>query len=81
MKVSDITEEMFSHYMYQDLPDVDLMIRTSGELRISNFLLWQLSYAEFYFSKILFPDFGESDFDEAVVEYTKRDRRFGGIKK
>ena len=76
-----VDEELFSHYMYEDLPDVDLMIRTSGELRLSNFLLWELSYAEFYFSDIKFPDFTEEDFDQAILEYTKRDRRFGGIKK
>ena len=75
----DVTEEVFTQYMYQELPDVDLMIRTSGELRISNFLLWQLSYAEFYFTNTLFPDFHEDDFDKAILEYTKRDRRFGGI--
>lgn len=80
ISVNDINEELFSHYMYQDLPDVDLMIRTSGELRLSNFLLWQNSYAEFYFPKTKFPDFKEKDFDEAILEYTKRDRRFGGIK-
>ena len=80
INVNDINEEMFSHYMYQDLPDIDLMIRTSGELRLSNFLLWQNSYAEFYFPKTKFPNFKEKDFDEAILEYTKRDRRFGGIK-
>lgn len=74
---NDITEELFKEYLYQNLPDVDLMIRTSGELRISNFLLWQLSYAEFYFTKVKFPDFKSSDFDDAILEYTKRDRRFG----
>lgn len=79
MKAEDITEEMYSKYMYQDLPDVDLMIRTSGEIRLSNFLLWELSYAELYFTKIKFPDFKKDDFDNAIVEYTKRDRRFGGI--
>ena len=78
---NEINEEVFSHYMYQDLPDVDLMIRTSGELRLSNFLLWELSYAEFYFPNIKFPDFKEKDFDDAIIDYTKRDRRFGGIKK
>ena len=76
----EIDEKLFSKYMYQDLPDVDLMIRTSGELRLSNFLLWQNSYAEFYFPKTYFPDFKEKDFDQAIIEYTKRDRRFGGIK-
>lgn len=76
----EIDEELFSHYLYQDLPDVDLMIRTSGELRLSNFLLWQNSYAEFYFPKVYFPDFDELEFDKALIEYTKRDRRFGEIK-
>ena len=78
--VDTLTDEDFRHYLYQDLPDVDFMIRTSGELRLSNFLLWQNSYAEFYFPKIFFPDFHEEDFDQALVEYTSRDRRFGGIK-
>lgn len=77
----ELTEEEFSRYLYQDLPDVDLMIRTSGELRLSNFLLWQNSYAEFYFPKTKFPDFHEADFDQAIIKYTGRDRRFGGIKK
>jgi undecaprenyl diphosphate synthase len=56
------------------------MIRTSGELRLSNFLLWQNSYAEFYFPETKFPDFHEADFDQALIEYTRRDRRFGAIK-
>ena len=77
----DITEDSFNKYLYQDLPDVDLLIRTSGEIRLSNFLLWQLSYAEFYFTPIKFPDFTRNDFDDAIIEYTRRDRRFGGIKK
>lgn len=75
----DITEENYSKYMFQDLPDVDLMIRTSGEQRISNFLLWQNSYAEFYFPRCYFPDFNEEEYDKALLEYTKRDRRFGSI--
>lgn len=78
--LENLTEEQFGKYLYQDLPDVDLMIRTSGELRLSNFLLWQNSYAEFYFPKTKFPDFHEADFDQAIIEYTKRDRRFGAIK-
>ena len=81
IKAEDITEELYSKYMYQDLPDVDLMIRTSGEIRLSNFLLWELSYAELYFTKTKFPDFKKDDFDNAILEYTKRDRRFGGVKK
>ncbi len=79
-EIANLTEQDFSKYLYQDLPDVDLMIRTSGELRLSNFLLWQNSYAEFYFPKTKFPDFHEDDFDKALIEYTSRDRRFGGIK-
>lgn len=78
--IENLTEQDFAKYLYQDLPDVDLMIRTSGELRLSNFLLWQNSYAEFYFPKTKFPDFHEDDFDRALIEYTSRDRRFGGIK-
>lgn len=78
--VDNMTDEDFRHYLYQDLPDVDLMIRTGGELRYSNFLLWQNSYAEFYFPKTKFPDFGPEEFDRAILEYTSRDRRFGGIK-
>jgi undecaprenyl diphosphate synthase len=79
--INNIDENTVSKYMYNDLPDVDLMIRTSGELRLSNFLLWQNSYAEFYFPETKFPDFTHDDFDKAILEYTKRDRRFGGIKK
>lgn len=77
---NEITETEFRKYLYQDLPDIDLMIRTSGEVRISNFMLWQLSYAELYFPKCYFPDFDESEYDKALIEYTKRDRRFGGLK-
>ena len=79
--VDSLTEEDIRKYLYQDLPDVDLMIRTSGELRLRNFLLWQNSYAEFYFPKTKFPDFHEADFDQALIEYTSRDRRFGNVKK
>lgn len=75
---NEVNEELFSKYLYQDLPDVDLLIRTSGEIRLSNFLLWQLSYAEMYFVDTKFPDFKEEDFDKAIEEYTNRDRRFGG---
>lgn len=77
----DITEETFKKYLYNDLPDIDFMIRTSGEIRISNFMLWQISYAELYFPKCYFPDFNESEYDKALVEFTKRDRRFGGLNK
>ena len=77
----DITEETFKKYLYNDLPDIDFMIRTSGEIRISNFMLWQISYAELYFPKCYFPDFNESEYDKALIEFTKRDRRFGGLNK
>ena len=79
ISINDIDEELVSRNLYNDLPDVDLMIRTSGELRLSNFMLWQNSYAEFYFPKTYFPDFDEEEFDKAIIEYTKRDRRFGNI--
>lgn len=77
--VNDINEELINKYMYNELPPIDLMIRTSGEQRLSNFLLWQNSYAEFYFPDVYFPAFDEKEFDKAIIEYTKRDRRFGGI--
>lgn len=81
IKIEDINEELFKKYLYNDLPDVDFLIRTSGENRISNFMLWQLSYAEFYFPKAYFPDFTPESLEEAIKEYEKRDRRFGKIKK
>lgn len=67
--------------LYQDLPPLDFVIRTSGEQRISNFMLYQASYAEFYFPDVLFPDFTPEEFDKAILVYNKRDRRYGGIKK
>ena len=79
LKVSDIDENTFEDNLYQKLPDIDLLIRTSGEERISNFMLWKLSYAEMYFPKVLFPDFDEIEFDKAIDEYNSRDRRFGSI--
>lgn len=81
VKPEDITEETFKKYLYQNLPDVDLMIRTSGELRLSNFLLWEVSYSEFYFPETKFPDFSSDDFDDAILAFNKRDRRFGNAKK
>ena len=80
LDICDIDEKLFSKYLYKDLPDVDFLIRTSGENRISNFMLWQISYAEFYFPKTYFPDFTPECLDEAIKEYEKRDRRFGKIK-
>ena len=79
IKIEEITEETFNKYLYYDLPPIDFLIRTSGEMRVSNFMLWQLSYAEFYFPNVHFPDFKEKEFDQAILEYTRRDRRFGGI--
>lgn len=73
-----VTEETFGKYLYNDLPDLDYVIRTSGEERISNFMLWQISYAEFYFPKVYFPDFDEKEFDKALEIYNNRNRRFGG---
>jgi len=75
----EIDEKSFSGYLYtKNLPDPDLLIRTSGEMRLSNFLLWQLSYSELYISKKLWPDFKKRDFLEAVKEYQSRQRRYGG---
>ena len=78
--LDDINEEFISRNLYQDLPPLDFVIRTSGELRLSNFMMWQASYAEFYFPKVYFPDFNEAEFDKAIIEFNKRNRRFGGIK-
>ena len=76
----NIKEEDFSKYLYTaNIPDPDLLIRTSGEKRISNFLLWQCAYSEFVFTDILWPDFKPEDFDECIHEYQNRDRRYGGI--
>jgi len=75
-----IDQKLFSDYLYtKDLPDPDLLIRTSGELRLSNFLLWQTSYTELYITDVLWPDFSVSDFYEAILDYQKRDRRFGRV--
>ena len=79
IKLEDVNEELMYHYMFQDLPPIDFLIRTSGEVRLSNFMLYQLSYAELFFPKTYFPDFDNEAFDNALIEYTKRDRRFGGI--
>jgi len=79
--LDDINENSFSEFLYTvGLPDPDLLIRTSGEMRISNFLLWQLSYAELYFTKTCWPDFDKQDLIDAIKEYQSRDRRFGEVK-
>ncbi len=74
----DINEKILYKYMYQELPPIDFMIRTSGEERISNFMIYELSYAEMYFPKVYFPDFNKDEFEKAIDEYNKRNRRFGG---
>ena len=77
----DITEATISERLYTaDIPDPDLVIRPSGEYRLSNYLIWQTAYAEFWFTDVLWPDFSSKDIDEAVAEYARRDRRFGGAK-
>ena len=78
--IDDINEEMFRQNLYKDLPPMDLMVRTSGEVRVSNFMLYEIAYAEMYFPQAYFPDFDEREFDKAIEVYNKRDRRFGGIK-
>ena len=80
ISLDDITEELIQKNLYQDLPPLDFVIRTSGELRLSNFMMYQASYAELYFPKVYFPDFNNEEFDKAIIEYNKRNRRFGGVK-
>ena len=80
IELDDINEELISKNLYQDLPPLDFVIRTSGELRLSNFMMYQASYAEFYFPKVYFPDFNNEEFDKAILEFNKRNRRFGGVK-
>lgn len=76
----EVTEEEFSPLLYTGgIPDPDLIIRTGGELRLSNFLLWQSAYAELYFTDVLFPDFTDEEFDKAIADYSSRDRRFGKV--
>ncbi len=77
--ITEVTEESFSKYMYSDIPDPELLIRTSGELRISNFLLWQIAYTELYITEQAWPDFDESELEKALNTYMKRERRFGGL--
>ncbi|MCV9928498.1 isoprenyl transferase [Flavobacterium sp. LS1R49] len=78
ISIDTIDDSIINEHLYtQNLPDVDLLIRTSGEHRISNFLLWQIAYAELYFTNVLWPDFKEQDLYEAIISYQKRERRFG----
>ncbi len=76
----EIDEKLFSKYLYTaGLPDVDLVIRTGGELRLSNFLIWQAAYAEYYFTEVLWPDFNQEEIEKALQSYSRRQRRFGGV--
>ena len=78
---ADIDEEGFSSYLYSaGIPDPDLLIRPGGEQRVSNFLLWQCAYSEFYFTDVLWPDFSTEELDRAIAEYDRRERRYGGVK-
>ena len=78
--IEDITEETLSRNLFTaNTPDPDLLIRTSGEQRISNFLLWQIAYSEFIFTKVAWPDFTEEEFYNSLLEYQNRDRRYGGL--
>jgi undecaprenyl diphosphate synthase len=78
LNLDDINEDLISNHLYtKDLPDPELMIRSSGENRLSNFLLWQLAYAEFYFTPVLWPDFSKEELYRAILSYQQRERRFG----
>ena len=80
LAAEDLTEDIFAGYLdTRDIPDPDLLIRTSGEQRLSNFLLWQSAYSEFYFTPLPWPDFDEAELKKAVMAYNNRDRRFGGL--
>jgi undecaprenyl diphosphate synthase len=81
LQPEEITEDLFSRHLYTaDIVDPDLLIRTSGEMRISNFLLWQLAYAEIYVTDVLWPDFDPTELHRAIYAYQQRDRRFGKVK-
>jgi undecaprenyl diphosphate synthase len=78
LEIEDIDEKVFENHLYtKDIPPVDLLVRTSGEVRISNFLLWQIAYAELQFLDILWPDFGKEDFFRCIYDYQNKERRFG----
>ncbi|MBR4890767.1 MAG: isoprenyl transferase [Clostridia bacterium] len=79
INVDEISEETISENLYTEIPDADLIIRPSGEYRLSNFLLWQSAYSEFWFSDINWPDFTKEDFTNAIIDYQNRNRRFGGV--
>lgn len=80
LNIDELNKELYYKYMYQDLPPIDLMIRTSGEQRLSNFMLYQLTYSEMYFTDTYFPDFNEKEYDKAIDAFNNRDRRFGNVK-
>lgn len=81
LSIEDITEDKFAGYLdTKGIPDPDLMIRTSGEQRLSNYLLWQLAYSEFYFTPVPWPDFDKKELEKAIEVYNQRDRRYGGVK-
>lgn len=79
INIDDINKNIIEENLYQKLPPIDLLIRTSGEYRISNYMLWQMAYSEMYFTNTYFPDFDEFELKRAIEEYSKRDRRFGNI--
>ena len=80
-EISEIEESTIEKYlMTNGLPEIDLVVRTSGEVRLSNFLLWQIAYSELLFTKVLWPDFGEKELEKAIIEFQSRNRRFGGLK-
>ena len=80
ISIEKIDEKLFSNYLYTaGLPDVDLLIRTGDELRLSNFLIWQTAYSEYYFTQVLWPDFDKKDIDKALFAYSQRERRFGAL--
>ncbi|QTA37250.1 di-trans,poly-cis-decaprenylcistransferase [Thermosipho ferrireducens] len=79
--IKEVDEKSFRNFLYApEIPDPDLIIRTSGEMRLSNFLIWQAAYSELYFTDVYWPDFSEADLDEAIKDFNARQRRFGGIK-
>jgi len=81
IRPEDITESLFSKYLYiPNIPEPDLIIRTAGEMRLSNFLIWQSAYSEYYVTPTLWPDFDEAEVDKALLAYSRRERRFGGLK-
>lgn len=81
ISIHDIEKNMFSSYLYQDLRPIDLLIRTSGEQRVSNYMIYQMAYSEFYFTDTLFPDFNAEEFEKALDAYQNRDRKYGGYSK